>query len=361
MAGEGPVTISVIAASELTEDLCRKWRQIQEADPDLASPYFAPEFSAAVGLVRPDARVAIIEDGGKIGFFPFQRGKFGIGKPIGGLLSDYHGLIASKDLAVDVAGLLRACQLVAWDFNHLPLSQTVFQGGCRQETSSPVMDLSHGYEAYVSERRAAGTEQIKKCGNLIRRVEKELGALRFVEHSPDPDVLKTCLRLKTEQYLRTGKRDLFAVAWIRELLARIHQLRSTNFAGMLSALYAGEQLMAVHFGMRHRAVWHYWFPAYHEEFAKYSPGLLLLLKMAEHAPGMGVSAIDLGQGASFYKQRLMNRSVPLGVGSVERCTPVTLTRTSFRSLKRLVRRTPLAAPVRRVLDVMRLRNRASVE
>jgi CelD/BcsL family acetyltransferase involved in cellulose biosynthesis len=192
-------------------------------------------------------------------------------------------------------------------------------------------------------------------------VEKEIGALCFVEHSSDPDVLKTCLRWKTEQYLRTGKPDLFAAAWIRELLARIHLVRSTNFAGMLSALYGGEELMAVHFGMRNGAVWHYWFPAYREEFAKYSPGLLLLLKMAEKSPGMGVSTIDLGQGVSFYKQRLMNHSVPLGIGSVERCTPVTLTRTSFRSLKRFVRRMPLAAPMRRLYRSLNSWNKGSAE
>jgi hypothetical protein len=42
------MTISVIPASEITEDLCARWRELQEADPDLASPYFAPEFETMV-------------------------------------------------------------------------------------------------------------------------------------------------------------------------------------------------------------------------------------------------------------------------------------------------------------------------
>ena len=86
---------------------------------------------------------------------------------------------------------------------------------------------------------------------------------------------------------------------------------------MLSALYAGNELAAVHFGMRSSTVWHYWFPTYNPAFKKYSCGQILLMKMAEIAPSMGMTAIDLGKGGNPYKHRFMNGSVALLEGLVE--------------------------------------------
>jgi CelD/BcsL family acetyltransferase involved in cellulose biosynthesis len=48
--------------------------------------------------------------------------------------------------------------------------------------------------------------------------------------------------------------------------------------------------------MRSKTLWHYWFTAYDPAFAKYSPGTILLLQMAERASELGISAIDMGRG-----------------------------------------------------------------
>jgi CelD/BcsL family acetyltransferase involved in cellulose biosynthesis len=131
---------------------------------------------------------------------------------------------------------------------------------------------------------------------------------------------------------------------------------------MLSLLYAGERLVAGHFGMRGRSVWHYWFPAYDPEVAKYSPGLILLLKMAEHAPSLGVRTIDLGKGMSLYKQRLMNASVLLASGSVELPSWRSIRRQMQRNLRSLLAKSPLGEPVRNALNSLReLRGRHSEE
>lgn len=98
---------------------------------------------------------------------------------------------------------------------------------------------------------------------------------------------------------------------------KIHAMQTEGFAGMLSLLYAGDWLVAGHFGMRSRTVWHYWFPAYDPEVAKYSPGLNLALKMAAYAPSAGLSTIELGRMRAEYKRRLMNRDVLVASGSVD--------------------------------------------
>ena len=100
-------------------------------------------------------------------------------------------------------------------------------------------------------------------------------------------------------------------------MQRIFATHADGCTGVLSLLYAGDRLIAGHFGMRSRQTWHYWFPSYNPEVAEYSPGLILLLKMAEQAPTIGVSIIDLGKGMSPYKERLMNSWSSLASGRLE--------------------------------------------
>jgi CelD/BcsL family acetyltransferase involved in cellulose biosynthesis len=232
--------------------------------------------------------------------------------------------------------LLKTCRLVCWDFDRLLASQRFFAPFHKLCEPSALIDLSHGYEAYVTERREGGSEQIKKCMNLLRRLQLEIGPVRFIAQSTDCSALSEVLAWKSRQYRQTGWRDLFALKWGRRLIEQIHAMESDRFAGMLSLLYAGNNLVAGHFGMRSRCVWHYWFPAYNPRFAKYSPGLLLLLKMAEHAPQMGLRTLDLGTGLTLYKRRLMNASVSVAEGSVERPSWLSLIRGARRKAKRLV-------------------------
>jgi CelD/BcsL family acetyltransferase involved in cellulose biosynthesis len=343
------VEVSLLAGSRLDESLVRKWRELQAGNPDLASPYFSPEFTQAVAAVRDDVEVTVVREAGEItAFFPFQRSPGSIGVPVGGILSDYQGLICRPGCTCDPRELVRKCNLVTWDFDHLLVSQASFARYHRACEPSPQIDLSKGYAAYAAARRAAGSEQIKKCGNLARRLEREIGPVRFVAHSADSQLLERTLAWKSQQYRQSGQDDLFALGWPRALVKRVHATQTEGFAGMLSLLLAGERLVAGHFGMRSQTVWHYWFPAYDPEMAKYSPGLILLLKMAEHAPEIGIGTIDLGKGISLYKERLMNGSAAVASGSVELASLLALRRRAKRTLRAAIARSPLAGPARTV-------------
>ncbi len=351
--------INLVSGRELGPELLETWRALQQSNPALLSPYFCPEFTQAVADVREDVEVAVIQDGNQIAaIFPYQRGAQNAGSPVGGGFSDYHGVICAPGFQCDLVELMKACRLVAWDFNHLPTEQAFFAPFQTQQWSSPQMDLSQGYVAYATGRREAGSEQIKKCANLLRRIEREMGPVRFVVHDADAASLEKILALKSQQYLASGKPDLFARPWTRELLKRIHQMQTSNFAGMLSLLYAGDHLVAGHFGMRSRTVWHYWFPAYDNNLAIYSPGLLLLLKMAEYAPGAGLTVIDLGAGLSAYKERLMNESVTLWAGSVELPSWFSFKRRARRKIRSCLAGSSLATPARRLVGWVRNRRKA---
>jgi len=86
---------------------------------------------------------------------------------------------------------------------------------------------------------------------------------------------------------------------------------------MLSSLYAGEELIAVHFLMYSDTVWHSWFPAYDHTFGRYSPGLVLLYFIIKKAMEKSVRYIDLGKGDALYKERVKTCARNVASGSIQ--------------------------------------------
>lgn len=351
---ESFMKITTIAGHELGADLAERWAALQRADAALESAYFHPAFTRCAASAKPNVEIAVIEDAGSVvGFFPFERTTPSLGEPVGSFMSDYHGLVTAAETAVDARDLLRACRLSAWDFSHLPLARLPRGVRAEQVVASPLLDLSDGYAAYVERKRASGSEVISQTNRRERRLAREIGPVRYEAHESDPAALDTILAWKSAQYLRTGNPDIFRLSWPRALLAAIHETQMEGFAGTLSTLYAGDRLIAGHFGMRSHSSWHYWFPAYDPEFSKYSPGLILILKMAESAASMGVRMIDLGTGALLYKDRLATGSAMLSAGSMELSAWRTARRSVRRNLVALVRNSPLEAPARAVVEALR--------
>lgn len=312
-------TYRVIAASELDATLLDAWREIQSRNSIFSSPYFCPEFTQLTGEVRNDVRIVVIENDGHVaGFFPFQRSFLSMGKPVGGPLSDYHGVIAGPDAEWEIKPLMQAAGLSVWSFNHLVDGAGKFDSHISVRTTSPQIDLGAGYEHYVETRRKAGSDYIRKTEGLARKLEREFGQIQFTLHDPGRKTIDQLIRWKSAQYRDARLTDAFSVPWTGELLNRISQTQAAGFAGVCSVLRLGNRMIAIHSGMRSSNLLHYWFPAYDQTFAKFSPGIILLLRMAKSLENTGVRTIDLGHGSAQYKQRLMTHEVPINIGYVER-------------------------------------------
>lgn len=298
---------TVIPARQLTTGLVASWAGIQERNTALCSPFFRPEFTQSIAKVRSNAFVAIINDGAA--FFPFQRNLLGLGQPIGGPVSDYHGLIALPDFHCDLAALMQICRLQSWVFDHVPEEQSPFASWGTAKAGSPVVD--------VSSAEPIGSSQFHSLYKRRRRqLARDVGPIEIDLDTRDPEMLRLCLDWKSAQYARTGVVDLFSWPWARSLAQEIASRDNRDFAGIVSVLRAGGQPVAIHFGMRSKSTWHYWFPAYDPQFSHYSPGILLLLDMIAGASVLGMETIDFGKGDATYKERLANRTIPLIEGLV---------------------------------------------
>jgi CelD/BcsL family acetyltransferase involved in cellulose biosynthesis len=316
------VNISIVRPGDLGDAEISRWRELQEADPALDNPFLSVEFARAMGGLRDYVRVAVIEDGDKIvGFFPYERHSFGIGKPLGGFLTTCHGLISVPDLKVDVRALLRACKLSVFDFDHMVAGQPTFAAHQTDVRPAPVMDLSAGFEAYIEQVRANSPKNYKTVRYKERKFGREQGGLRFEWDSADTGALRQLMRWKSDQYRRTGRVDRFAQPWIVQLLDRMHAERSQGFAGVLTMVYAGDTPVAGHFGLRTADTLVGWFPAYDVEYARYSPGIVHHLLMAEHAAGAGLRQVDMGKGGREYKGWLKSGDLFVAEGRVSRPSP----------------------------------------
>jgi CelD/BcsL family acetyltransferase involved in cellulose biosynthesis len=341
------VKISTIAGKELTSSLADRWAAWHQADAALSSPYFHPEFTRCVARLKPNVEIAVLEEENRVvGFFPYERVSSSLGRPVGGVLSDFHGLVCDAGVKIDPLDLLRACKLAAWDFSHLPISQPFFSKQRRSLVPSPQIDLARGYALFLGKKKASGSGLVDRATYLERRLDRDIGPIRYVALERNPGIFDQAIAWKSAQYLKSGLPDLFRAPWTRALLQSIRDTQTEGFSGILSALYAGDRLIACHFGMRSQGVWHYWFPSYDPAFSKYSPGLLLILRMAESAPRLGLNMIDLGAGASPLKDRLATGCVILSAGSIELPSWLAARRTVERRLAAWMRNSPLEGPAR---------------
>jgi CelD/BcsL family acetyltransferase involved in cellulose biosynthesis len=344
----GPaLTFAVMAPEELTAGQLYAWSRLQESDPALSSPYFRPEFTLDVAAVRADVAVAIFEQQGEaVGFFPFQRGRWRIGRPVGWPLSDFQGVVAGAEVTWNVPALMRACGLAAWDFDHLITSQQAFAEHHWARHDSPYLDLSRGFDAYYEERRRAGSDRLAQALRQKRKLEREVGDVRLEFHTADDRILETLIRWKTQQYLETDALNVFRFPWTMPLLRRLLDRQGRGFSATVSALYAGDRLAAAHFGIRSGSTFHWWFPSYERAFGAYSPGVILLLEIARAAPALGVERIDLGKGREQYKTSFMSGSTGVAEGSVEYGAGARIIRRGWRRVRERVRSSPLHGPAR---------------
>jgi CelD/BcsL family acetyltransferase involved in cellulose biosynthesis len=313
-----PVRVLLSRPDELGPTEIAAWQSMQRATVSLANPFLSPEFAVAVGRFRSAARVAVLYDGPSIvGFFPFERRRFGAGVPICGWPGTLcQGLVHAPGADWDPRDLLRSCQLSVWQFDHLAAGQKPFERYQTATAASPVIDLSQGFAAYRAQLETKSPRFSRDIARRARGLARDAGELRFVADSRDVNLLRTLMAWKSEQYRRIAAIDRFDRPWVVGLLDALHATRGDHVNGALSAVYAGDQPVAAQFGMRSGNVFGGWFTAYDPRFAKYSPGLVQFLRMTEELAAVGVHTIDLGEGAAPWKERLKSHDIFVGSGIV---------------------------------------------
>ncbi|MEZ7125888.1 GNAT family N-acetyltransferase [Nonomuraea sp. AD125B] len=337
--------VTLALPRELGPSEVSRWRALQESDPVYDNPFLSPEFTITVGELREVVQVAVLHDGPDIvGFFPFERHPLGIGKPVAAGLTDAQGLVCAKDLEIDAQRLIKDCGLAVYEFDHLVAGQPLMTARAERHPS-PIIDLRDGYENYTRFLKDNSGKTYKSTLAKSRKLQREAGELRHDFAVTDLEPLRTLLGWKTDQYRRTGRTDRFAHQWIVELVERLLATRTDSFAGVLDMIYVDDRPVAGHFGVRTRTTLAGWFPAYDTQFAKYSPGLIHHLAMAERAAASGIEVIDMGRGQKEYKEKLKNGELEVAEGRVARASAGAGVHWMMRVPVRKARATVMAHPL----------------
>lgn len=309
--------VYAIDALALSESHEKRWGEIQRTNPHYSSPFLTPGYTKLVARCCEGVRVGVMENaaGRAVGFFPFQLIASRHAKPVGTIFCDYQAVIVEPEVQWKATELLSACDLDRWDFDHLLADQQPFVPFHQVHDFSPVIDLSEGFEVYKARMKKDKRNQVSQAERRLRQIERELGAVTFSAHEPDLEVLDKLLIIKRAQWSRSGWHNRFESSWERALMTGLVQTNDPDFGGMLTVLRVENRPAAMHLGLRSQTVWHYWTTAYDTVFARYSPGLVMLVEMIKSAASLGFKAIDLGKEDFLYKRRLMSYAVPLAEGT----------------------------------------------
>ena len=348
----------VVEMEELSSAHIGRWLELRASNPALDSPYFHPAFSAAVAATRPGVRVTVGEtaDGSVVSFLPVQFDKRTC-HPAGWPAADFQGPICAPDVDFDIEAALRAAGALQYEFDHMRGESSRLERWIVARQQSPYLDVSGGLDGYLSRASRSGKDKVSEARRLHNKLEREYGTVRFVAHSDDAALLDSLIAMKRRQYAETGARDYFAANHRLELVRRLLSLREVEFGGMLSAVYAGPDLLAAHFGLRAGRVLHWWFPAYDPAFARFSPGWVLLRAVIQAAPEMGVERIDLGRGLDDYKRRAMTGYELVSQGTVIRNPLRRRTASARRRFAQAAKSSPVAPALRSVVRCARRRSR----
>lgn len=343
----------VVTWNELTADEIEIWRRLQQADPACDSPFFCPEFTQIAASVRDDIRVAVLEEDARvIGFFPFQLTGRGVANPVASGFSEFHGPIVERERDYRVESLLAACGLTGWRYDHLPTCNERFGVFHQRIGGSAYLDLSQGFETYRNAKRRE-SRVIDQTDQSTRKLEREVGPVRFQLHNTGEEEFSRLLQWKSAQHLRTGVVDIFEQPWVVQLLRRVRDTQTENFRGFYCVLSVGTEPAAVHLGMRTKRVAQLWYPTYDRRLGAYSPGIIMMLRLARALADDGVERLDLGPGDQPFKARLKSGAIPVAIGYAERSRFTSAIRRRLATTRHWVRSTGKPAAQRLLVPMRR--------
>jgi len=345
------IDVQFITAHELCGELADRWNMLRSSNDYLASPYFDIHFVKAVAKVRDDVEIALfLEDDEVVGFLPFQLNSSGRAVPAGGRLNDYHGIIGeTSDIESHFKKMFQARGLKSFAFHALPPGSDTYEPYAFREIRTHHLDLSIGWEGYRKWVRKHSST-VKRQGQKTRNLEKAVGPIRFEFDSQEGDVLERLIELKRAKYQRSKTFDILSVQWAADLLRELQGVKHPNFQGILQTMWAGDELVCVHFGMLTNKILHYWFPIFDHQYARYSPGTEMMMRVAEQCCELGIEKLDLGYGDDPWKFKFCNGHTQVLNGQVN-FNPVELhvarTRYAVRTKLKQIPMKPLAKSILR--------------
>lgn len=275
-----------------------------------ASLFMHPEFCRLAHQTLGPVEVVVMEEAGRVvGLVPLQRAKGWHGllrgyTQVAQDVSDGFCFPVEDSYLNGVADALARAGVWSGFFTHVGNGRPVLHCQAGSVTKTYLVRHQPGEQdlwAALKDRYRRFSSDTERCA---RRLSELPGAYQFHWQSPNPERdLDTLIRLKLDQYARTGKkRAALYQAGHQAFLKALVSTKSEGFSAPLSVLYCDDQLIAAHLGLMGGGRLHYWFPVYESGYGKYSPGKVLLAEIMKRSEQLGIQVIDFGEGHADYKE-----------------------------------------------------------
>lgn len=309
---------------DLTQDELLCWGQWGATADDLRRAFMTPHYAASVEASGADVLVLVGYEARQPAFFlPLQRqpgiaGAMGCYEPVGGVMTDYFGVVARDGVRLDVQALMAATKgrVNLCMYTHLDESQVRFGLTAEEHRTGLQTKLGVPADAFWTRLRDVDKKLVSDTERREKKLRSECGELTFEWQSAQPQSdLQWLIDAKKQQYSRTG-RELAPLFDPRNVALLNHLLQRDDDAcsGVLSTLRSPQGLIAAHFGLRCHEVLHVWFPVFDRAYAHASPGRILFKYMFDAAARQDIEMFDRGEGDTPAKRDFANAEHRFGRG-----------------------------------------------
>ena len=288
----------------------------------------SPDFAVALGRARESTRVAIMDDGGTRAWFPFDLDEQRTGVPAGKGLTHEMAVAHEPGFVCDVDALLRVCGWHALKYSRFtdgPFPVPAGRGGRRLEYVRhvcPLVDIADGYDAYLADLRGRSRSTVPQLLRHGRRLRRD-HEVRIDHDVTDRRLIRTMIEWKVAWLRREGLAvTLPATDASVELVHSVATVNEPTCRGSLIVMHVDDRPAAFQLTVRDDTITRGLFIANGTEFARRSPGMLVLLAAIEQAAAHGSRVFDLGAGDQPYKATLATTAAHTVDGVLVRRGPV---------------------------------------
>lgn len=304
----------LLRASQASESLWQDAHQLHARCAGVCDPLLHPDFARLMGNVRSDTHIALAEDGEElVGFWGLHLRAGGWARPLGGPFSDWHAPLIAPGIALDPLDLLKRAGVAGMTVHgYCPRPGEPCRAGHR--TGAHLSVLKPDYATWHETQRTAYPKHFKKMRRIRRNLERDFSEVVIETDDRSDASFEAILRLKREQFARTGRHDVLASDWAQAMVSQMRASTAEHLHLRNITLYVDGTFAAGEVVICSPNVVHGWLTAYVPDYAVYSPGYIITESIIEDMPARGQHVYDAGCDADHYKKYYTNVMAPLDQG-----------------------------------------------
>lgn len=295
------VNVECLRFDALNDQVRAELVQLRDGQDIYDNPFFDLDFAELVASVRSDTRLLIAnDDEGLLGVWALHVRPNKWTRPIAAPFSDWHGPIIRAGADLSPEDFLAGAGLAG--MTATGLQPTQLSGQCGGELSAcGIAETPNGGDAYRAEMKGLHSKHFKNLRRAERMIARDFEHSELTLDDTSLEAFEWLMTLKQEQYTKTGKHNVLKPDWVQVMMETLRTKRYPRLRGRLSTLRLDGKLAAAEFDILSDKVVHGWITAYSQDYAKYSPGHLLMLAVICNLSETGHVSCDIGTGDQAYK------------------------------------------------------------